>query len=90
MRAACCDGDDFSSSGRAGTQHSAAVLERTRDGPRLLDAFPQPKRVSLAESNADSIARGHRHAPPSAGERIVEMALAERIGVSRVPIREAI
>jgi DNA-binding GntR family transcriptional regulator len=54
------------------------------------DVFPQPKRVSLAESIADTIAEAiaTRHLQP--GERIVEMALAERIGVSRVPIREAL
>jgi len=54
------------------------------------EAFPQPKRVSLAESIADAIAEAiaTRHLQP--GERIVEMTLAERIGVSRVPIREAL
>ena len=56
----------------------------------LPGAFPQPKRTSLAESIADSIAEAiaTRHLQP--GERIVEMSLAERIGVSRVPIREAL
>jgi DNA-binding GntR family transcriptional regulator len=52
--------------------------------------FPQPKRMSLAESIADSIAGAiaTRHLQP--GERIVEMSLAERLGVSRVPIREGL
>ena len=55
-----------------------------------MPAFPQPKRVSLAESIADSIAEAiaTRHLLP--GERIVEMSLAERLGVSRVPIREGL
>ena len=53
-------------------------------------AFPEPKRVSLAESIADSIAAAiaTRHLKP--GERLVEIALAERLKVSRVPIREAL
>ena len=41
---------------------------------------------SIADSIAEAIAT--RHLQP--GERIVEMTLAERIGVSRVPIREAL
>jgi DNA-binding GntR family transcriptional regulator len=56
----------------------------------LFDPFPQPKRVSLAESIADSVAEAiaTRHLKP--GERVVETTLAERFGVSRVPIREAL
>jgi DNA-binding GntR family transcriptional regulator len=53
-------------------------------------AFPEPKRVSLAESIADSIATAiaTQHLKP--GERVVEIALADRLKVSRVPIREAL
>lgn len=56
----------------------------------LFDAFPQPKRISLADSIADTVAEAiaTRHLKP--GERVVETALAERFGVSRVPIREAL
>ncbi len=56
----------------------------------LFDAFPQPKRISLAESIADSVAEAiaTRHLKP--GERVVETALADRFSVSRVPIREAL
>lgn len=52
--------------------------------------FPQPRRVSLAESIADTIAEAiaTRHLQP--GERIVEFTLAEKLSVSRVPIREAL
>jgi DNA-binding GntR family transcriptional regulator len=50
----------------------------------------QPRRQSLAESIADSVAEAiaTRHLTP--GERIVELALAEQMGVSRVPVREAL
>lgn len=53
-------------------------------------SFLAPKRISLAESIADSIAAAiaTRHLKP--GERLVEIALAERFNVSRVPIREAL
>ncbi|MEM9250140.1 MAG: GntR family transcriptional regulator [Pseudomonadota bacterium] len=50
----------------------------------------QPKRQSLAESIADSVAEAisTRHLKP--GERIVELTLADQMGVSRVPVREAL
>ena len=68
----------------------APTQPRMSAAPARLRTFPQPKRTSLAESIADSIAEAiaTRHLQP--GERIVEMTLAERIGVSRVPIREAL
>ena len=54
------------------------------------DIFRLPKRIALAEAIADSIAQAisARHFVP--GERIAEAALAERLGVSRVPVREAL
>lgn len=54
------------------------------------DPLRQPKRMSLADSVADSIAEAisTRHIMP--GERIVETSLTTRLGVSRVPIREAL
>jgi DNA-binding GntR family transcriptional regulator len=50
----------------------------------------KPARSSLADNIADLIAKAisTRHLAP--GTRIVETALAERLGVSRVPIREAL
>lgn len=53
-------------------------------------SFPQPKRVMLAESIADSIAQAVATHHLGSGERIVETALAERFSVSRVPVREAL
>jgi DNA-binding GntR family transcriptional regulator len=62
------------------------------NNPASLDggAFPQPKRLLLTDSIANSIAEAisTRHLVP--GERVVETTLAERLGVSRVPIREAL
>jgi DNA-binding GntR family transcriptional regulator len=54
------------------------------------DPLTKPTRVSLADNIADLIAKAiaTRHILP--GARIVETSLAERLGVSRVPIREAL
>ena len=60
------------------------------DEMAVLDPLKQPKRISLADSVADAIAEAisTRHIMP--GERIVETSLTTRLGVSRVPIREAL
>ena len=62
-------------------------LIRSSDVP---DPLLRPARSSLADNIADLIAKAisTRHIEP--GTRIVETALAERLGVSRVPIREAL
>jgi DNA-binding GntR family transcriptional regulator len=54
------------------------------------DPLGKPTRISLADNIADLIAKAiaTRHITP--GARIVETSLAERLGVSRVPIREAL
>jgi len=54
------------------------------------DPLTKPARISLADNIADLIAKAiaTRHILP--GARIVETSLAERLGVSRVPIREAL
>lgn len=52
--------------------------------------LPQPKRISLSESVADTIAEAIATRIISPGERIVETSLVEKLGVSRVPIREAL
>jgi DNA-binding GntR family transcriptional regulator len=59
-------------------------------GDDAFEDFPLPQRTSLATAIADSVAEAiaTRHLEP--GERVVETALAERFGVSRVPIREAL
>jgi DNA-binding GntR family transcriptional regulator len=62
-------------------------LTRSSEGA---DPLLKPQRESLADKIADLIAKAisTRHIEP--GSRIVETALAERLGVSRVPIREAL
>ena len=55
-----------------------------------VEAFPQPKRLLLAESIADSVAEAIATRLLMPGERIVETSLADKLGVSRVPIREAL
>ncbi len=55
-----------------------------------VEAFPQPKRLLLAESIADSIAEAIAARVLMPGERIVETTLADKLSVSRVPIREAL
>jgi len=52
--------------------------------------LPQPKRTSLSESVADTIAEAISTGILSPGERIVETTLVEKLGVSRVPVREAL
>jgi DNA-binding GntR family transcriptional regulator len=57
-------------------------------GPR--NGLRRPTRQSLASSIADSVAEAIAVRQLRPGERIVELALAERLGVSRVPVREAL
>ena len=54
------------------------------------DAFHIPKRIPLAEQIADTVAKAIATGLIGPGERITETALADRIGVSRAPIREAL
>lgn len=56
----------------------------------LMETLRQPKRISLSEGVADSIAEAIATRIIVPGERVVETALAEKLGVSRVPIREAL
>lgn len=54
------------------------------------DPFRRPERISLAQTIADTVAEAIATGHLQPGERIVETALAERLGVSRVPTREAL
>lgn len=55
-----------------------------------LNFLASSKKVSLAETIADTIAQAIADRNLNPGERIVEVALAERLNVSRVPVREAL
>jgi DNA-binding GntR family transcriptional regulator len=55
-----------------------------------LGILPQPKRLSLSESVADTIAEAIATRVIAPGERIIETTLVEKLGVSRVPIREGL
>lgn len=55
-----------------------------------LGELPQPKRLSLSESVADTIAEAISTRVIAPGERIIETVLVEKLGVSRVPIREGL
>lgn len=54
------------------------------------DIFRMPKRVAMAETVADEIAWAVAAGSLSPGEKLNEGDLGERMGVSRVPIREAL
>jgi DNA-binding GntR family transcriptional regulator len=54
------------------------------------DLFRIPKRVTMAETIADSVAKAIAIGVLAPDERVKETALAERVGVSRAPIREAL
>ena len=58
--------------------------------PAPVGEFPRPKPTPLAEAIADSVAEAIATGHLAPGERIVETALAEKYGVSRMPVREAL
>jgi DNA-binding GntR family transcriptional regulator len=60
------------------------------DSMAAKSGLAQPKRSSLPEAIADAIAGAIATGHLMPGERVVEMALAEQLGVSRVPVREAL
>lgn len=62
----------------------------TRSTKPTLTFLASSKKVSLAETIADTIAQAIADRNLNPGERIVEVALAERLNVSRVPVREAL
>lgn len=55
-----------------------------------VDLFRIPKRVTLAETIADAVARAIASGLLEPDERVTETAIADRVGVSRAPIREAL
>lgn len=55
-----------------------------------METFRQPIRVSLSDEVANSIAEAIATGIIQPGERVIETDLAEKLGVSRVPIREAL
>jgi DNA-binding GntR family transcriptional regulator len=65
-------------------------LAATKSKKPALAFLATSKKVSLAETIADTIAQAIADRNLNPGERIVEVALAERLNVSRVPVREAL
>lgn len=65
-------------------------MESGVGGEFAIAELPQPKRISLSESVADTIAEAISTGILTPGERIVETMLVEKLGVSRVPVREAL
>ena len=55
-----------------------------------VDLFRIPKRITLAETIADAVARAIASGVLEPDERVTETAIADRVGVSRAPIREAL
>ena len=55
-----------------------------------VDLFRIPKRITLAETIADAVARAIASGLLEPDERVTETAIADRVGVSRAPIREAL
>lgn len=58
--------------------------------PSSVGGLSQPKSISLPDYIANTIAEAIAMRQLKSGDRIVELTLAERLGVSRVPIREAL
>ena len=60
-------------------------MEKRKLGPIQLDSY-QPLREVVCETLRDAVRRGILQP----GERLMEIQLAEDLGVSRTPVREAI
>ena len=58
--------------------------------PSSLGFLPQSKRTSLADTIADTIAQAIADRNLAPGDRIIEVAFAAKLNVSRVPVREAL
>jgi DNA-binding GntR family transcriptional regulator len=69
-------------------RRSHAMTPSTKSGPEI--ALVPPKRRALPDVIADLVAEAIAAQTFVAGERIVETALAARLHVSRVPVREAL
>jgi DNA-binding GntR family transcriptional regulator len=60
------------------------------EAPLVDDDWSLPRQRSLAEVVAERIVEAIRSGALKPGERIVEVQLAKRLGVSRAPLREAL
>ncbi len=60
------------------------------DPPPGAAAWAQLRRVSLPQGIGDSVAEAIATGRLASGDRLVEVKLAEQLGVSRVPVREAL
>src|SRR5579871_4359753 len=70
----------------AGPRSSGAVGAGAAARPRTLGETHSPLGMRLAEALREAMAAG-RYKP---GERLIEDRLAEEMGVSRIPVREAL
>lgn len=63
---------------------------KTTSNRSALGSFRSLKKVPLSETIADTIAQAIADQNIKPGERIVEVSLAQKLNVSRVPVREAL
>ena len=72
------------------SENAGRATARPSGAAAPVGEFPVPRPTLLAQAIADSIAEAIATGHLRPGERVVETALANKYGVSRVPVREAL